>query len=183
MEQTCNYINSINPPTWIDNPKTNTPSRKCTLELLLHFITKKSLTMSENQTTSETISSAMETEIWRRRHYDINMSRRTRKPTFNLHQLIQKEEGNGRVEESSDRKSLKQLIHGDHGRSSLEQHFNAEEDGKKLQLQMVRSKTHDGARLAGMVARGAKLLRQLVKHKGDKTSLGSKKNIILRFNK
>ncbi|PKI65736.1 uncharacterized protein LOC116193183 [Punica granatum] len=93
-----------------------------------------------------------ESNLGRGRHYDINMSRRTRKSMLNLHvtpqipetdvsieefqQLIPNEEGreshslSGDCEDSADRKSLKELINGDASVAKMEPEDHDEPRGR-----------------------------------------------------
>ncbi|XP_059637409.1 uncharacterized protein LOC132279446 [Cornus florida] len=123
-------------------------------------------------------------------HYDIAMSKRTRKP------LKLGEEANNEVEEGphletespskcvnecvegeeNDHTSLKQLIE---GRSSLIQHFTEEEK----QLQMVvkhQEEGLDGMKFKKMVKSYAKVLSHLIKVKRD-PPLGSRKRLVRRL--
>ncbi|GLT80658.1 hypothetical protein SLA2020_520850 [Shorea laevis] len=100
-----------------------------------------------------------------KRHYDITMSKRTRKP-LNLedvpHASIQKEETSG--EESR-------------GRSSLGHHFTQEE--KQLQVQVVKKQHQDG-KFKGMMSRYAKVLSHMIKVKRE-PRIGSQKKHLLRL--
>lgn len=120
-----------------------------------------------------------------KRHYDITMSKRTRRPT-NSNQIYSApispcqdipppgkavvnefgEDENSSHSEESDRKSLKQLIK---SRNSLSQHFTAEE--KQLQIVPKQQKEEgahdDGVKLKKMVTRYAKFLSRLIKVKRD----------------
>ncbi|PPD74923.1 hypothetical protein GOBAR_DD28145 [Gossypium barbadense] len=136
-----------------------------------------------------------------KRHYDITMSKRTRKP-LNLqeanrqsqnhsserdiiplksiaHILDQSSPRKGK-HEGGDRKSLKQLIKGDENSNSKEMmghHFTEEEK----QLQLVTKHQHDnGLKLKEIMSRYAKVLRHLVKVKREPPA-GSRKNPLLRL--
>ncbi|KAK6263649.1 hypothetical protein QQP08_020255 [Theobroma cacao] len=148
-----------------------------------------------------------------KRHYDITLSKRTRKPLdlqeangtsniasskwdnplkiFPRKAADDDDDDEDEGEESSDHKSLKQLINGDggeaeetscrlSGRSSLGQHFNQEEK----QLQLVKKNQQDGVyggvKLKGMMSRYAKVLSRLVKAKRE-PRLGSNKKHLLRL--
>ncbi|XP_022152235.1 uncharacterized protein LOC111020003 [Momordica charantia] len=124
--------------------------------------------------------------ISHQRHYDISMSKRTRKPakirdelqnlSLNKDDLLpshQVESPPTKGFENNDHKSLKQLITGEgkaetksgadeggRGRSSLGQHFNED----KNNLQMVRSKQQpDGLQRVKLKKVVGKFLRNLIK--------------------
>ncbi|KAE8688800.1 VPS54 isoform 1 [Hibiscus syriacus] len=112
-------------------------------------------------------------------HYDITLSKRTRKPPSSH---PQQPNTNDKESENEDRKSLKQLINGDEtggGTTSLGRHFSEEEQ----QLQLVKKNhqyNNNGVKLKGMMSRYAKVLSHLVKVKRD-PGLGSKKKHLLRL--
>ncbi|KAE8689805.1 hypothetical protein F3Y22_tig00110931pilonHSYRG00122 [Hibiscus syriacus] len=116
-------------------------------------------------------------------HYDITMSKRTRKP-LNLQETkwdISPLKGIAHIfdqssprkgdHQGSDRKSLKQLIKGDENEmmsTSLEE----------KQLQLVKKHRHDdGLKLKGIMSRYAKVLCHFVKIK----PVGSRKKPLLRI--
>ncbi|XP_022723514.1 uncharacterized protein LOC111280418 [Durio zibethinus] len=132
-------------------------------------------------------------------HYDITMSKRTRKPlnlqekaihqnshtTASIFDQSSPSKGDHHEEElESDRKSLKQLINGDEkaisrsgsscrSSTSLGHHFTEEEK----QLQLVKKNQQDnGLKLKGMMSRYAKVLSHLVKLKRE-----SRKKHLLRL--
>ncbi|KAJ7949074.1 ubiquitin-conjugating enzyme E2 S isoform X1 [Quillaja saponaria] len=140
-----------------------------------------------------------------KRHYDVTMSKRTRKPphlndpfekltplsdpTKNvpLGNLLDEE-----VDENDHHKSLKQLINGDEeqkvdvgegskGRNSLGQHFNEEE--KHLQLVSKQQEENlQGIKLKKLMRRYAKVLSHLIKIKRDKHNIGeSRKKRVLQL--
>uniref|UniRef100_A0A5B7C0S7 Uncharacterized protein n=1 Tax=Davidia involucrata TaxID=16924 RepID=A0A5B7C0S7_DAVIN len=117
-------------------------------------------------------------------HYNISMSKRTRKPQENQIPLEEKEsppkDVNELVEEN-DHRSLKQLmIKGDgEGRSSLGQHFTEEE--KQLQVVVKQhEESLDGVKFKRLVSRYARVLSHLIKIKGG-PPLGSRKKPVLRL--
>ncbi|KAK8641635.1 hypothetical protein V6N13_011021 [Hibiscus sabdariffa] len=112
-------------------------------------------------------------------HYDITLSKRTRKPLNNP----QQPNPNGKESENEDRKSLKQLINGDEtggggSATSLGRHFSEEE--QHLQLVKKNQPCNNGVKLKGMMSRYAKVLSHLVKVKRE-PGLGSKKKHLLRL--
>ncbi|XP_044489491.1 uncharacterized protein LOC123213925 [Mangifera indica] len=117
--------------------------------------------------------------------FDITMSRRTRKPIFNLDDPTSSVD---QVEEDNDHKSLKQLINRDEtskkknaeeskGRNSLGEHFTEEEK----QLQLVKLQQQKGVKLKGMVNRYVKVLSHLIKVNRDPRTIGSTKKPLLRL--
>ncbi|XP_039004554.1 uncharacterized protein LOC120131693 [Hibiscus syriacus] len=112
-------------------------------------------------------------------HFDITLSKRTRKP---LNNQPQQPNTNDKESENEDRRSLKQLINGDEangGTASLGRHFSEEEQ----QLQLVKKNqqyNNDGVKLKGMMSRYAKVLSHLIKVKRG-PGLGSKKKHLLRL--
>ncbi|PON40993.1 hypothetical protein TorRG33x02_339100 [Trema orientale] len=135
-----------------------------------------------------------------KRHYDITMSRRTRRPLKvrdnNGDDHSPKDssppKGAGDEGEENDRKSLKQLIDGDGNakavpsdevgkgvtRSSLGEHLSDGEN-KQLQLVGVQQKGLHGLKLKKMVSRYAKILGHLMKKNRDSSLRESKKKQIL----
>ncbi|XP_022714635.1 uncharacterized protein LOC111274325 [Durio zibethinus] len=133
-----------------------------------------------------------------KRHYDITMSKRTRKP-LNLQETnhtnasskwdqITPRKGD-HEEEESDRKSLKQLIKGDsnakdttrsecRSSNSLGHHFT--EEPKQLQQLVKKHQQDNGVKLKGLMSRYAKVLSLLVKVKRE-PSIGSRKKHLLRL--
>ncbi|GMN64134.1 hypothetical protein TIFTF001_033224 [Ficus carica] len=130
-----------------------------------------------------------------KQHYDITMSRRTRRP-----QKVRDENENpspprgvAHEGEENDRKSLKELIDGDgkakavsggdedvKGRSSLGQRLT---EGEK-QLQLVGVQQRDGLnglKLKKLVSRYAKVLGYLMKKNRDPSLRDSKKKPIPKF--
>ncbi|KAL0006591.1 hypothetical protein SO802_008093 [Lithocarpus litseifolius] len=146
-----------------------------------YFIQAKKLHFSA----TSTFCKAMESDYNSgKRHYDITMSKRTRRPT-NSSQIYSApvspcdipfpgkavvnelgEDESSSHSEESDRKSLKQLIK---SRGSLSQHFTAEEN--QLQIVTKQQKEEgvhdDGVKLKKMVSRYAKFLSRLIKVKRD----------------
>ncbi|XP_077226175.1 uncharacterized protein LOC143859336 [Tasmannia lanceolata] len=130
-----------------------------------------------------------------RRHYDLSMSKRTRKPTG---ETIRSPDQNGDQESmvpstwvegkdnGLDRRSLKELMEGEvrekHGEAkqcnSLAHHFIEEE--KHLPLAKKQGDCLEGAKLTGMVNRYVKVLNHLIKVKRD-SSLGSRKRAMIRL--
>ncbi|KAF3628249.1 hypothetical protein CQW23_19194 [Capsicum baccatum] len=120
----------------------------------------------------------------RKLHYDISMSKRTRKSTplnikeeaikslqhpeelVNANVNVEQEEkgviSNKEKEEDDDKKSLKQLIEG--RGTSLGHHFTEEE----RQLQMVVKPPENGMKFKQMVSRYAKVLSHMIKLKRKK---------------
>ncbi|WCJ19039.1 hypothetical protein M5689_001350 [Euphorbia peplus] len=107
-----------------------------------------------------------------KQHYDISMSKRTRKP-LNLSGDYENGEEEGYNGEG---KSLKQLILNgkseeiNRGRNSLEQHFTEEEK----ELQVVRINKKQGVeiiKLKGMMGHCFKVLKHLIKLKHDSTRI------------
>ncbi|GMI92005.1 hypothetical protein like AT2G31930 [Hibiscus trionum] len=113
-------------------------------------------------------------------HYDITLSKRTRKPLNNP----QQPNTNGKDSDNEDRKSLKQLINGDETGGAtatslpLGRHFSDEE--QHLQLVKKNQPFNNGVKLKGMMSRYAKVLSHLVKVKRE-PGLGSKKKHLLRL--
>ncbi|XP_038993280.1 uncharacterized protein LOC120116990 [Hibiscus syriacus] len=110
-------------------------------------------------------------------HYDIALSKRTRKPLNDP----QQPESNDKEFETEDHKSLKQLINGDEtggNTTSLGRHFSEEE--QHLQLVKKNQQYNNGEKLKGMMSRYAKVLSHLVKVKRE-PGLGSKKKHLLRL--
>ncbi|XAR63376.1 hypothetical protein NMG60_11023289 [Bertholletia excelsa] len=111
----------------------------------------------------------------RKSHYDISMSRRTRKPLNLEKEADEGEDGEeGRIPKErgdSDHKSLKQLMVKE--RSTLDAHFTEE----KQRLQVV-VKQHeedlDGVNFKRLVSRYSRVLRRLIKVKRE-PHLGSGK--------
>jgi hypothetical protein len=106
-------------------------------------------------------------------HYDITMSKRTRRPIKvqdssqistpspprKEKEVVDEGDDQSSHSEDNDRKSLKQLIN---SRSSLGQHFTAEEK----QLQIVTKKQQEGVqglKLKKLVSRYAKVLSHMIK--------------------
>ncbi|KAM6549804.1 hypothetical protein CsatB_021480 [Cannabis sativa] len=137
-----------------------------------------------------------------KRHYDISMSRRTRRPfqVRDVKGMISPNSGGGGggEGEENDRKSLKQLIDGDEkkvghegdeggrGKSSLGEHLvmeGGEREGQeenKMQLQIVGVQNqNDGMNLKKMVSRYAKVLGHLIKK--NKDSSKKKPTLMLKF--
>ncbi|KAJ1377962.1 hypothetical protein SESBI_48336 [Sesbania bispinosa] len=127
-----------------------------------------------------------------KRHYDITMSRRTRKQSFPVQANekpisvddVSQQTSLPEVKESeNDHKSLKQLIRGEEkldavkcnnnnndeggkGRNSLGEHFNEEE--KQLQLVRLQQKDNlQGLKFKKLVRRYAKVLGHLMKAKRE----------------
>ena len=147
-----------------------------------YFIQAKKHHFSATSTFCKTMESDYNST---KRHYDITMSKRTRRPA-NSSQIYSApispcqdipapgkavvnelgEDESSSHSEESDRKSLKQLIN---SRSSLSQHFTAEEN--QLQIVTKQQKEEgvhdDGVKLKKMVSRYAKFLSRLIKVKRD----------------
>ncbi|KAA0058672.1 uncharacterized protein E5676_scaffold459G001280 [Cucumis melo var. makuwa] len=122
--------------------------------------------------------------ISHKQHYDISMSKRTRKPAKiqdELQNFTSKDDGlsiidkGDRSESNNDHKSLKQLISGegkaetrlDEGnreRNSLGQHFSKEEINN---LQIVKKQHQDGLQGVKLKKVVGKFLRNLIKGGGD----------------
>ncbi|PHU09117.1 hypothetical protein BC332_20977 [Capsicum chinense] len=102
----------------------------------------------------------------RKLHYDISMSKRTRKKLVNANVNVEQEEkgviSNKEKEEDDDKRSLKQLIEG--RGTSLGHHFTEEE----RQLQMVVKPPENGMKFKQMVSRYAKVLSHMIKLKRKK---------------
>lgn len=133
-----------------------------------------------------------------KRHYDISMSKRTRKPAkiqdelqnlapndvddLNVGDGDQLESPATKEFENNDHKSLKQLINGEgkaetksgadeggRGRNSLGQHFS-EEEMNNNNLQIVKKQHHDGLQGVKLKKVIGKFLRNLIKG-GDQHQL------------
>ncbi|KAG6575654.1 hypothetical protein SDJN03_26293, partial [Cucurbita argyrosperma subsp. sororia] len=129
-----------------------------------------------------------------KRHYDISMSKRTRKPakiqdeiqTGTSNNDDQYERFGTKEFENNDHKSLKQLINGEgkteigsderNGeRNSLGKHFSEEEING---LQIVKKQHEDGLHGVKLKKVVGKFLRNLIKGDGDRHQLMMKKAII-----
>lgn len=92
-------------------------------------------------------------------HYNISMSRRTRKA-----QNLNNEEREGREENAQEQKSLKQLIE---GRSTLAQHFREEEIKEQSLVVNVKAPDDDHGLKRSMVRDYVKILSHMIKVKQE----------------
>lgn len=109
-----------------------------------------------------------ESNIPRKHHYDISMSKRTRKTPLNIKEetvkSLEHPIHSTEKEEDDEKKSLKQLIEG--RGTSLGHHFTEEEK----QLQMVVKQPENGVNFKQMVSRYAKVLSHMIKLKRKKSA-------------
>lgn len=103
----------------------------------------------------------------RKAHYNMSMSRRTRKPQnlkIEPHESFEEKDDQSIISRSENQKSLKQLIE---GRCSLAQHFFREEEKQQSVVVRPPEDGSEGVKLKRIVRNYAKVLSHLIKVKQE----------------